>query len=94
MTTIDRPKSESTFSSDAIGLLDCFSCGFDDLLGQIAEDIAVNRTPTGEQVEISKHDVEQAAKAIFDAVQRSDLSDPIKQEVATMLDCIRARCAE
>jgi hypothetical protein len=91
MSIVEKKQLESTLTSEAVGMLDCFSCEFDELLSEIAYDYALARTQPGEAIVIQKADVIQAAKVFFDSVQKSNLSAETKAEVAAMMDCINSK---
>lgn len=76
-------KDNSTIQSDAFELLDCFEGGLGDVLYQIAESIAGNRTQN-ENIEITVADVTQAAAILIEALEKSNLPPDARQWLKTM----------
>ena len=88
MATAEDSQIEITFSSQALDLLDCFSCGFDDFLSRIAEHIAFQRGEQGKTVEITEEDIVKAANIFAEKIKASDLEADVKHEVDSMLECL------
>lgn len=88
MATIHHEPVTSTITSDALGILDCFSGGFEDVLYQMAEHSAVDRTGQRRDVEISVADIEDGARRLVQALEKSDLPTDVKAAVSSMLRCM------
>ena len=72
MDTIDKNANESVISSEAYSLLDCFVEGLDDVVYEIAEEIARERTgiqAPRRPVRIEAEDVKQAAARVVSFLQ-------------------------
>ena len=91
MATAEPEQTEITISSDALGLLDCFSTGFDDLLCRIAEHVARERAQQPGEVEITVQDIQAAGDIFAKTIKRSDLPEDVKQEADAMLSCLSER---
>lgn len=88
MATVESTQRESSISSDALGLLDCFSCGFDELIYRLAEHVAVERIGRTNEVEITVVDFEKAAGMFAKNIKQSDLPEDVKSEADAMLTCL------
>jgi hypothetical protein len=92
MATVATATPESTISSEALGLLDCFAAGLDEIIYQLAEAAAVARAGS-KDVEISVADMEIAATRFVEIMGRSELPAELKPQVTAMLDCFSHKVA-
>lgn len=90
MATVDDRTSESAISSKAYSLLDCFVDGLDEVVYEMAEEIAKNRVGrTGEltvPVRIEADDVKQAGGQIIEYLRQLVATGKAPRELATVLD--------
>ena len=61
MATINKPEVETTISSRAIGLLECFTNGLDEFVYRLAARRAIQRSPSSTTVEVTVDDLKAAA---------------------------------
>lgn len=88
MVTIRQEKTESTISSEALGLLDCFSGGVEDFVYKLAEHAANSKAAASSGVvEISADDVEKAADFLVEAIRRSEIPSDLRPAINGMLSC-------
>lgn len=92
MATAHRETKEPTISSDAIGLLDCFSAGVEELVYKLAEHTARSRLePDATVIEVNADDIEKAADFLVQIIRRSDVPAQVKPTVDAMLQCFLHR---
>jgi len=87
MATANHGNIESSISSDALGLLDCFTNGLDDVIYEIAEAIAARRTGS-QQVEITRADIKEAANVFVVCLETAEIPAPVRDHVRQMLHCL------
>jgi hypothetical protein len=88
MATTNQANREATISSDALGLLDCFSGGVGELVYKPAEHAALSREgPEAKSVEVSADDVEKAADFLVQIIRNSNVPTQVKPAVDSMLQC-------
>jgi len=92
MATVDSATNESTISSEALGLLDCFANGIDELIYGLAE-VAATERAGAKGAEISVADMEVAATRFVEIMKRSDLPNELKPHISAMLDCFSRKVA-
>lgn len=78
----------STIQSDAFDLLDGVEGGLGDVLYQIAESFARARSQQGDEVEITAADVSDAATALINALEKSDLPSDVRAWLKTMHEAL------
>ena len=87
MATV-RDKPETNISSDAYDLLDCFVCGLDKVVYEMAAEIARARASKGDDpgpVEIEAGDVVQAGHRLIDAVKELIAKGKTQPELAAVI---------
>ncbi len=87
MATTNSGRAESTISSDALGLLGCFSGVFEDVIYRMAEHAAIARAASGQTIEISADDVEDAANLLAQILRDSKIPEDVKPAIDSMLQC-------
>lgn len=99
MATIDR--DDSVISSEAMSLLDCFVSGLDEVVYEIAEELAKERMGNAAEdavIQIEPEDVKKAAHVVMEAIReqlnREDLPKTAKQAVEGMYDCLKRKCEQ
>lgn len=93
MATVDHQQTESSFTSDAVELLGCFSYGFDDVISRIAEHEAARRSGhIGAEVTVD--DVMSAVNVFITSMKSSDLPAQMKPEIDAMLSCLSRKLGQ
>lgn len=105
MATIDRA-TDSTISSDALRMLDCFVSGLDSVVYEIAEEIARLRleacVPAGGKgsrpTEIESEDVKKAVEFFAQCIKKLASENRIPADavahVEQMVECCRRQASE
>lgn len=88
MATANHGNIESSISSEALDLLDCFANGLDDVMYELAEAVAARRTGRTNNVEICVDDIREAAKLFVECLERVEIPDRAKAAVHEMLKCL------
>ena len=96
MATIDdKNKTGSVLSDDAYELIECFYDGVDDLVYQLAEEMARKRNPSASPVQIEVEDVRAAGEAVVESLKRlfesGEIPDHVKEAIHGMGDCFDDR---
>lgn len=87
MATVENDKRQSSMSEEAYELFSCFHSGVDDVVYEIAADVARERlgVAAGEPVDIEKEDVRQAACKLLDAVKHLVASGKATAELEALV---------
>jgi hypothetical protein len=92
MATVENKPIESTISSEALGLLDCFSGGIGDFVYRMAELAAAHRTGDSGKVEIGVDDIKAATDRVVQIIKESpDVPAQIKADINDSLKCLSFR---
>lgn len=93
-TVPNSTEFSSAVSSDALELLDCFHSGLEDIVYEIAEDLAKKRkgTPEKAPIQIEATDVVTAGNMVLDAIKHLAESGQISNEVVSAVEEMRQRC--
>jgi hypothetical protein len=92
MATVDQ----SRISGEGLELLDCFVSGLDDMIYELAEEIAKKRDPSSsEVVQIEAEDVRNAAELVYghlrSLVKTGKLPETIESVIGSMERCCCGR---
>lgn len=99
MEVTKERKPQSSLSSEAFEMLDCFVAGLDDVVFSLAEQIARERHPGiahDAPVAVEVEDVKQAARTVIqgvrNAIKGGKLPASFESVVQEMQDCFEERC--
>lgn len=92
-----QASKNSTITSEAFSLLDCFVSGLDDVIYEIAESIAdANGHRSGDgSIEITRNDIRDAVKIVFDAIKQqagTGISQETVAHIEEMHACVMQKC--
>lgn len=90
-------EASSEMTGEAYDLLDCFVSGIDDLVYEIAEQMAASNGHTNSEgiVRITREDVKAAANAVFTAIKAEagkTIPAAVAAQVEAMHECVMAKC--
>lgn len=95
MSTANESRN-SSMTSEAYDLLDCFVAGLDEVIYEIAESRAMAKGQEKDGVvEITKDDVREAAEIVFDAIQKhagTAIPQERADEIEKMHQCVLKKC--
>lgn len=94
MATANHGNIDSSISSEALGLLDCFASGLDDVIYELAEAVAAKRTGHTSGVEIRVDDIREAADLFVQCLEKVDIPPHAKASIHDMLQCLSKRIRE
>ena len=86
--------TDVAINSDAMDVMDCFSNGMDGVVYSMAAHIATARGASEDGIVITVNDIEQAVSQVVNIMKNSDLSEDIKDSIASMLDCCSHRISQ
>ncbi len=86
--------NEYSISSDAMGVMDCFSDSMGQIVYKMAGLIAAKREPSPDDVVITISDIEDAVNQIAEIMRNSDLPDGVIGATSSMLKCCSDRIRE
>lgn len=95
MTTANDSRN-STMTSEAYDLLDCFVSGLDEVIYEIAESLANSKGQIVDGIiEISQDDVKEAANRVFNAIREragKEIPQSVAQQIEGMHECVMEKC--
>ena len=80
MPTLMSSTPQSSMSGEAMDVMDCFVAGLDDVVYELAEQIARKRAPSAESVLIEVDDVQEAARLVLQGL-RDNAVKPARRQV-------------
>ncbi len=96
MPALMPSSSQSSISGEAMDVMDCFVAGLDDVVYELAEQIARKRDPAVESILIEVPDVQEAARLVFqglrEASERGQLARSFEPVLNEMQESFQSRC--
>ncbi len=97
MSTVNKSR-KSSMTSKAYDLLDCFVSGLDDVIYEVAEQLAVEKGRVEKGVvEITHEEVQEAADIVFRAIREQagkSISEEVARRIQEMHEYAMEKCKE